>query len=447
MPARKVMIVAGGAVALILTLADVFYARWAVDFITNWSDDIMVNSMHLMGVVGLLGAACIVEGLLVREAWHWYRGLTGPKVEVDEAVLAILEDRPKDRRGQLEARRKRLDRQMRETWTLWLVFLLAPFVVNALVLNSFTGGYILSGQRGLSRYATVATLLRSKDPADQYSGIDDAAGLTDRGLGRYLASIIAARGSQAGFAAWAAASRGDDEAVVPIRWLFLKGDMEQRRVAVVSLARLADLRGAVLAEAALERGEEPRLECIIALGLMAHEPAEDLLEALGGNLEEPEILRAAAFWAIYQIERARFNKAVAAQASPDLTPGTMKVPERKGWKPMVAALGSSSPLMRCAAVQGLACAGPVETAADVMKAFEASGHLDKCQSLTVQGMKSTRYSIVREGLFRSLAIDSLALIGNRQIISWLEGQASDRKNADEVILKAKDLARQIRQLR
>jgi HEAT repeat protein len=341
----------------------------------------------------------------------------------------------------------KIRRQMRETYALWFVFMGLPLLVNVLVMNSATGGYVLSGSGGLTRYATVATLLRSRDPVAQGQGVEESVGLTERSLGRYLAAIIAARGEHASEAAWAAATRGDEDAVVPLRWMFLKGDEEQRRRAVISLARLGDLRGAELAHKALMRGDGPELECIVALGLTAHEPAEDDLIALSANAERPDMIRAAAMWAVTEIEKGRFEAAYIQQKSPELTPSSMKVPRRRGFEPMLAALDGDSELLRCAAIQGLRYAGPVETAEPLMKVFDASGHMDKCQSFALEHHEKTRFELVRFGLVRSLIVDSLAGIGNRQIVTWLEKQADDRKNADEVILKARDLARQIRTLR
>jgi hypothetical protein len=429
MTRRTSLLLAAGAGAAVLTAAMILHVRWLVDFALNWSDDLILNSLHMAGLTAVLGLASVLEGLLVREAWHRLR----PEEELEGL----------DR----EERKREVQRKIRETKILWTVFIGVPLVVNVLVINAASGGYVLSGQGGLTRFASVATMLRSDDPDVQARGIDESVGLTERKLGRYLSSIIAGRGRNASFAAWAAATRGDEEAVVPLRWLFLKGDPAQRQFAVISLARLGDRRGAELAHAALRAGETPQLECIIAVGLAGFDPAEPLLVEIGGDASRPEILRAAAFWAISEIEKDRFRRAYEEQKAPDLTPETMKVPERRGYEPMLAALGGDSPVLMCAAVQALRYAGPVDTTGTLMALFERSGHLDKCQRLRVDHFEATSFEIVRFGLVRSQIIDTLAGIGDRSVAGWLERQAEDRENADEVILKARDLARQIRSLR
>lgn len=446
MKERKTLLVLGVVASALLTLTYILYMRWVVDFAVNWSEDVIKNSLHLLGVSVVLGVTCVLEGLIIREAWHFYRSKTEPEEDID---LDVADGRPGTERSRsLRARvKQRMQRQIRETWTLWLVFIGMPLVVNVLVMNSTSGGFVLSGQGGLTRYATVATMLRSPDPELQRQGIDESVGLTERQLGRYLARIIAKRGEDAAFASWAAATRADEEAAVPIRWLFLKGDLDQRRTAVISLARLGDRRGAELAFKSLKRGEEPVLECMVALGLTGHEPAESYLESFAGDSAQPELLRAAAFWAITHIEQDRFRKAYEEQKSPALTAQTMNVPERRGYKPMLEALEGDSQVLRCAAIQGLRYTGPIETAETLMKVFEETDHLDKCQSLAVEHYKSKRYEIVKFGLVRGQIIDSLAGIGNRSIAKWLEKQAEDRENADEVILKTRDLARQIRNIR
>jgi len=442
---RKTLLSLAGVAALLFTGAYILYARWMVDFVLNWSDDLVTNSLHLFGVCIPLALASLAEGMIMREGWHFYKGMTEPEEEID--LDEPGRDR-KDRSRELRAKvRRKIRRQIRETYSLWLVFMGLPLLVNVLVMNSATGGYVLSGSGGLTRYATVATLLRSRDPVAQRQGVDESVGLTERSLGRYLAAIIAARGEHASEAAWAAATRGDEDAVVPLRWMFLKGDEDQRRRALISLARLGDRRGAELALKALRRGEGLELECIVALGLTAHEPAEDDLVALSGDEEKPDMIRAAAMWSVTEIEKGRFEAAYIAQRSPELTPASMKVPQRRGFEPMLRALDGDSELLRCAAIQGLRYAGPIETAEPLMKLFDASGHMDKCQSLALEHHEKTRFELVKFGLVRSLIIDSLAGIGDRQIVTWLERQADDRKNADEVILKARDLARQIRTLR
>jgi HEAT repeat protein len=441
---RKTLLALGAVAALLLTGAYILYARWLVDFVVNWSDDLVMNSLHLFGVCIPLALASAAEGMLMREGWHFYKGMTEPEEEIDiDEPRSGRRDRARDLRAKM---RLKVKRQIRETWTLWLVFMGLPLLVNVLVMNASSGGYVLSGQGGLTRYATVATLLRSQDPVAQGMGVEESVGLTERSLGPYLARIIAARGEHASEAAWAAATRGDEDAVVPLRWMFLKGDEDQRRRAVISLARLGDRRGAELALKALRRGEGPELECVVSLGIAAHVPAEDHLVQLSGDAGRPEVIRAAAMWAVTEIEKARFERAYIEQKSPDLTPRSMKVPERRGYEPMLEALDGDSQMLRCAAIQGLRYAGPVETADALTKIFDDSEHMDKCQSFALEHHENTRFEIVRFGLVRSLIIDSLAGIGNRQIVVWLEKQADDRENADEVILKARDLARQIRAL-
>ena len=442
---RKALLLLGAAAALLLTGGYILYARWLVDFVVNWSDDLVMNSLHLAGVCVPLALASGIEGMLMREAWHFYKGMTEPEEDLDlDDVMPERRDRARDLRAKM---RLKVKREIRETWTLWLVFMGLPLIVNVLVMNASSGGYVLSGQGGLTRYATVATLLRSQDPVAQGQGVEESVGLTEKSLGPYLATIIAGRGEHASEAAWAAATRGDEAAIRPLRWMFLKGDEEQRRRAVVSLARLGDGRGAQLALKALRRGDGPELECIVALGLVAHLPAEKALIELTDDTSRPEMIRAAAMWAVTEIEKGRFERAYLEQKSPELTATTMKVPERKGFKPMLEALEGDSEMLRCAAIQGLRYAGPVETAEALMKVFEEAEHMDKCQSFALEHHEKTRYEIVRFGLIRSLVIDSLAGVGNRTIVGWLERQADDRKNADEVILKARDLARQIRALR
>jgi hypothetical protein len=425
---RKLLMGICAAGAALLTVAMILYVRWTVDFVLNWSDDLVKNSLHMAGLTAVLASASVLEGLVIREIWHRFR--TEPEVE----------------RGDRDAMKREIQRRIRETKVLWTVFIGAPVLVNVLLINWASGGYVLSGQGGLTRYASVATMLRSPDPEMQERGIDESVGLTEKELGRYLATIIAARGEHASFAAWAAATRGDEVTVVPLRWMLIKGDPEQRKRAVISLARLGDRRGAELAYRILRSGDEPRLEAIISCGLTGHAPAEDLLVNLAGDPDEPEILRAAAFWAIAEIEKDRFRKAYEAQKAPDLTPQTMKVPERKGYEPMLEALEGDSPVLRCAAIQALRYAGPVETAEDLMREFDQSGYTDKCQALSVEHHESTRFDLVQFGLVRSQIIDALAGVGNRSIASWLEDQAEDRKNPEPVILKSRDLARQIRSL-
>ncbi|MBW2261440.1 MAG: hypothetical protein JRG91_05640 [Deltaproteobacteria bacterium] len=442
---RKTLLVLGAVAAPLLTGAYIIYVRWLVDFVINWSDNLITNSLHLLGVCVPLALASAVEGMLMREVWHFYKAMTEPEEDLD---LDTPDYDKRDRSRTLRAKmRMKIKRQIRETWTLWLVFMGLPLLINVLVMNASSGGYVLSGQGGLTRYATVATLLRSKDPAVQGMGVEESVGLTEKSLGRYLAAIIAKRGEHANEAAWAAATRGDDDAVVPLRWMFLKGDEDQRRRAVISLARLGDRRGAELALKALRRGEGPPLECIVALGLAAHAPAEDHLVTLSGDQEQTEVIRATAMWAITEIEKGRFERAYYEQVSPELTPRSMKVPQRRGFEPMLEALDGESEMLRCAAIQGLRYAGPVETAEVLMKVFDASRYMDKCQAFAFEHHESTRFQIVKFGLVRSLLIDSLAGVGSRSIINWLERQADDRENADEVILKARDLARQIRALR
>jgi HEAT repeat protein len=233
---------------------------------------------------------------------------------------------------------------------------------------------------------------------------------------------------------------------VPIRWLFLEGDPDQRATAIISLARLGDLRGAQLAYYALRRGEDPELELVLALGLTAHEPSELYLEKLAADVSRPEILRAAAMWAVGQIEMGRFGKAFNEQLSSGGSQADMVQPPRRCYSPMIEALGGDSQVLRCAAVQALGYSGPVEAAKPLIGFFERADYMDKCQSLSIVQHDVTRVEFVKFGLVRSQIIDALAKIGNRSIVSWLERQGDDRKNADEVILKARDLARQIRQL-
>lgn len=445
MKKKTTWLVLGGVAAVLLTAGYIVYVRWMVDFVLNWSSDLVMNSLHLLGVSMTLAAASVLEGLIVREIWHTVKSMTAKEEEID---LDAFDEHPGSRSRALRDKTKlKVQRQIRETWTVWLVFIGLPIAVNVLVMNAASGGYVLSGQGGLTRYATVATMLRSSDPEVLAQGVDESVGLTEKKLGRYLARIIAGRGELADEAAWAAATRGDEDTVVPLRWMFLKGDEEQRRWAIVSLARLGDRRGAYLAMRALEEGEDPRMECIVALGLTAYEPAETYLIDLSAESNEPDVVRAAAMWAVTEIEKGRFERAYHAQKGPDLTAKTMVVPPRRGFEPMLEALEGDSEVLRCAAIQGLRYAGPVDVAEVLMREFEKADHLEKCQSLSLEHHESTRFELVRFGLTRSLIIDSLAGVGNRTIASWLEKQAEDRKNADEVILKVRDLARQIRHLR
>jgi HEAT repeat protein len=434
---RKMLLALAAASAAVLTVALVIYVRWVVDFTLHWSDDLNANALHMLGMTIPLAVVSLLEGLVIRDVWHFVKGR-----EQDDD-LELPGEREKSSKERI---RREVRRQVRETWTVWGAFIGIPLVLNVLLINWASGGYILSGQGGLSRYATVATMLRSPDPDVRHEGIFESVGLTERSLGVYLARIIAERGPQAEYAAWAAGTRGDEQAVVPLRWLFLEGDEEQRATAIISLARLGDRRGAELALMSARRAEEPQLESILALGLTAHQPAEDDLVELAADEDHPEVLRAAAMWAIGQIEQERFNEAFYAQRAGGLPLSEMQQPERRGHGPMLDALDGDSDVLRCAAVQSLGYSGPVESAQDLIDVFERSGHLDKCPSLAIVQHDVTRVDFVRSGLIRSHIINALAKIGNRRIVGWLEEQAEDRDNADEVILKARDLARQIRKL-
>lgn len=425
------------ALSVLLTVGMVWYVRWVVDFVLHWSGDLGMNGLHMLGMTVPLAAVSFLEGLLLREAWHFIKG----QQEEEDPQLPGEVAPSKRQRIKSEVRR-----QIRETWILWGVFIGVPLLLNVLLINAATGGYVLSGQGGLTRYAAVATMLRSDDPAERRDGLDAAVGLTERSLGIHVARIIARRGENAPLAAWVAGTRGDQEAVVPLRWMFLEGDEVERRAAILALARLGDRRGAQLAHQALRRGEEPRLELILTMGLTAHEPAEPMLQRMAGDSDVPEILRAACMWAIGQIEQERFSKSYYEQASSGVPESEMVQPERRGYEPMLEALQSDSQVLRCAAVQSLGYSGPVEAAEPLMSIFEQSGYTQKCQSLAVEQHEVTHIEFVRFGLIRSQIIDALAKIGNRSIVTWLQKQGDDRKNADEVILKARDLARQIREI-
>ncbi len=434
---RKTLLAVGIVVAAVTTVGLVFQVRWVVDFMLHWSDDLNANALHIFGMTIPLALASISEGLVIREAWHFVKG------REEDRLIEVPGEKKMSGRARIK---QEVRRQIRETWTLWGVFIGLPLIANVLLINHLSRGVVLSAHGGFSRYATVATMLRSPDPAVQDEGVYESVGLTDRSLGLYLARIIAGRGPVAEHAAWAAGTRGDQEAVVALRWLFLKGNDVQRPTAIIALAKLGDVRSGELASAALVRWEAPQLEIILALGLLTHGPAEKLLERVAADPSRDDILRAAAMWAIGQIEQERFNRAYVEQHSSGVPPSEMTQPERRCYAPMLDALSSESQILRCAAVQALGYSGPVEAADVLMSTFERTGHAEKCQSLTVLQHDLTRVDFLFSGLLRSQIIDTLAKIGNRRIVAWLERQADDRKNADEVILKARDLARQIRNL-
>jgi hypothetical protein len=75
---RKTLLALAGVAALLFTGAYILYARWMVDFVLNWSDDLVVNSLHLLGVCIPLALASLAEGAIMREGWHFYKAMTEP---------------------------------------------------------------------------------------------------------------------------------------------------------------------------------------------------------------------------------------------------------------------------------------------------------------------------------------------------------------------------------
>jgi len=154
------------------------------------------------------------------------------------------------------------------------------------------------------------------------------------------------------------------------------------------------------------------------------------------------------FWAISKIEQERFKQAWERDSRTfGYDAGKWQSPARKGWGPMIPALKGKSPVLKCAAVQALRYAGPVEASKDLMEAFEAAEKFENCKRLAVKPYRYRTFEVVMSELFRSSVIRALSGVGDKSVVGWLDKVGDDRKNADEVILLARDLARQIRQLK
>ncbi len=418
-----------GAAALAGTVAMVFYIRWLAWYVGEASTSVESNALHFLGWIILLLAVICAEAVIVRDIYRYVGGESRRKVSGrDEVALEIK-------------------RQITETKVLWTVYVAAPALVNLLLMNFLSGGFLFSGMGGFSQYATIATMLRSDDENEQLEGIEAAVASDNRKLGTYLADIIEEGGAMAEFAAWAAGMRRDYGAKKALRKLYLSGDKKQRATAIIALSEMKDygIMGQALED--LKAGKSPRMNIIIGLGNVPYLEAEDTLVGIASNAKEPEPVRAACFWAVSKMEQQRFRDAWERDSvSFGYDPNTWKAPERKGWEPMVAALKGESAVLRCAAAQALRYTGPLESSKDLIDAFEAADRYENCKRLAIQPYKYKVFEIVQSGLFRSSVLRALAGVGDRNILTWLDRVAENRENADEVILLARDLARQIRNL-
>ena len=407
-----------------------FYIRWLAHYVSSVSTSVESNALYLLGWALLLFSVSFAESFIVRDIHRFMRR--------GEEKLHFS--------GREEVSRE-IQRRIKETKVLWTVYMGIPVLINVLVFNFFSGGFVLSGQGGFSRYATIATLLRSDDDTTRLKGIEEAAANETRELGIYLAGIIEEKGELSEYAAWAAAMRRDEAARKPLRGLYIEGNKKQKITAILGLAELKDIEGMKAAYDDLKNGSGPRLNIIIGMGEIPFLDAEDTLIEIAGNEKEPEPVRAAAFWTISKIYQEKFRRAWEKDSSTfGYDSRKWQPPERKGWEPMVAALKGDSLTLKCAAVQALRYTGPTSTSKDVIELFESTDRMEVCNQLAVRPYKYMITQIVTSGLLRAYILRALSGIGDKGIVTWLEKVGDDRKNADEVILLARDLARQIRQL-
>jgi len=428
-PSGSLVTIAAFVVSAAGTAGMYFYLKWLAWYIGEVSTSIERNAVYFLGFIGLLFVTMCAEGLIIREVHRLFMAREEGHVSGrDEIAMEIK-------------------RRVRETKTLWTVYLGAPAIVNLLLMNYLSGGFVFSGMTGYGQYATVATMMRSSDVAVRRKAIEDAVASQNPALGKNLAAVIAEKGELSALAAWAAGMRRDNAARPALRRLYIEGDKDQRGNAIIALSEMKDFKIMDKVLADLKAGREPRMPVIVAAGVVPYMAAEEILVQIAGDAAQPVPVRAASFWAISRIEQERFR---LAWQQDSMTYGynakTWKSPLRQGWQPLVAALKDPSLVLRCGAVQALRYAGPVETSKDLIAAFEASGRLEKCERLSIQPYKFKAYEIVKPGLFRSEVIRGLAGIGDRNVVGFLEEVGNDKKNADEVILLAKDLARQIRNL-
>jgi hypothetical protein len=418
-----------GAVALAGTVAMVFYIRWIAWYVGEVSTSVESNALHFLGWIGILLVVVCAEAVIVRDVYRYVGGEKHRKVSGrDEVAMEIK-------------------RQITETKILWTVYVAAPALLNLVLMNFLSGGFLFSGMGGFSQYATIATMLRSDDENEQLQGIEAAVASDNRKLGTYLADIIEERGAMAQYAAWATGMRRDFGAKEALRKLYLKGDKKQRASAIIALSEMKDFAVMEPALEDLKAGRQPTMNIIIGLGNVPYLAAEDTLIEMAADVKKPEPVRAACFWAISKMEQQRFREAWERDSvSFGYDPNTWKAPARKGWEPMVAALKGESAVLRCAAAQAMHYTGPPETSRELIEAFEAADKYENCKRLAIQPYKYKVFEVVQPGLFRSAVIRALAGVGDRNIVTWLDRVADDRSNADEVILLARDLARQIRNL-
>ncbi|MFH1438167.1 MAG: hypothetical protein ABIJ56_20830 [Pseudomonadota bacterium] len=427
---RAIVIVLAAASAL-GTAAMFYYIRWLAHYVSNVSTSVESNAIYLLVWALILFAVSFAEAFIVRDIHRLMR-------RGEEKMHFSGRDEVS----------KEIQRRIKETKVLWTVYMGVPVLVNVVLMNFLSGGFVLSGQGGFSRYATIATMLRSEDDKTRFQGIEEAAANETRELGIYLAGIIEEKGELSGYAAWAAAMRKDEAAGKALRALYIGGNKEQKIMAVLGLSELKDIEGMKAAYDDLKKGRGPTLNIVIGMGKVPFMEAEDALIRIAENEKEPEPVRAAAFWAISKIGQERFKQTWERDSNTfGYDPRKWQAPERKGWEPMVAVLEGDSMTLKCGAVQALRYTGPPNTSKDLMKLFESTDRVQACNQLAIRPYKYMITEIVTPGLLRADIIRALAGIGNRGIVSWLEKVGKDRDNADEVILLARDLARQIRELK
>jgi hypothetical protein len=412
------------------TIALLFYVRWLAWYVGEVSTSVESNALYFLGWIMVFIVVICAEALMLREVHRMIgRGEESGKVSGRDEVAAEIK------------------RQIKETKVLWTAYMGVPALLNLLLFNFLSSGFIFSGMGGFSQYATIATMLRSEDEAERMRGIEAAMACDNRNLGRYLADIIEEGGEPSRKAAWAVGMRKDECAAGALRTLYGKGGERQRGAAVIALSSLGDseIMGRALED--LHGGKGPRMEIILALGNLPYVSAEDALIEAAKREKIPGPIKAACFWAIAEMEKERFKRAWERDSSSfGFDAGRWTAPERKGWEPMVEALKGDSRMLKCAAVEALRYAGPVHVSRDLVEVFESSSRFEKCEGLEVKLHRYHTFVLVRSGLLRSKVLRSLAGVGDRDIVVWLDKVVADRKNADEVILLAKDLARQIRDL-